>query len=86
MNDNWVTRKRPVLLERRIEFSCYEDLREFLDRAADLSESRDYYPDMNFSRTHVSITLRPEGDNNEITDDLRQYADQLDALLTTPEK
>ena len=84
MNDNWVARKRPALLERRIEFSCYEDLRNFLDRSADLSESRDYYPDMTFSRSHVSITLRPEGESEEIGDDLWEYAGLLDDLVAAP--
>lgn len=81
MSTNWVTRKRPARLERRFEFADYEATREFLDRAAELSESRGHYPDMNFSRTHVSITLRPEEDSDEVSEAMLEYAQLIDALV-----
>ncbi len=81
MSENWKRRERPARLERRIKFSDYEEIREFLDRAAELSESRGYYPDMNFSRTHVSITLRPEDDGDEVSEAMLQYARLMDVLV-----
>ena len=80
MSDLWAERKRPVRLERRIEFSEYDQTRDFLDKAADLAESTGYYPDMSFGRTHVSITLHPQGEAEEINDELRDYAKSLDEM------
>lgn len=81
MNDDWKVRKRPARLERRFEFSSYDETREFLERTADLSEAHDYYPDMSFGRTHVSITLQSEDDEAEVTDELIRYAELVDAIL-----
>lgn len=81
MSNNWVIRKRPARLERRIEFSSYEETRDFLDLAADLSESHGYYPDMSFGRTHVCLTLHPQGDKDEVSEDLLHYASLIDALV-----
>lgn len=84
MIDNWVMRKKPARLERRIEFSNYEETRDFLERAAELSEATGYYPDMSFGRTHVSITLQPQVDADEVGDELMQFAMKLDAMVPTP--
>jgi pterin-4a-carbinolamine dehydratase len=81
MSDNWVIRKRPARLERRIEFSDYEQTRDFLDRAATLAESQGYYPDMSFGRTHVCITLNPQSEADEVSEELLRYAHLMDALL-----
>jgi len=82
MSDNWITRKRPPRLERRIEFSDYEETREFLERAAELSESQGYYPDMSFGRTHVSISIQPEDSSTEeLSDELIRYAHLVDELV-----
>jgi len=83
MSSNWQPRKKPARLERRIEFSDYEQIREFLDRAANLSEKEDYYPDMNFSRNHVSITLHAKDDADEVTEDMLRYAKLVDSLVPT---
>jgi len=81
MIENWTMRKRPVCLVRRFEFSDYEQTREFLDRVAELAEREDYYPDMNFGRTHVSMTLYPQDEGDEINEAMKQYVHQIDALL-----
>ena len=81
MSDKWTTRKRPARLERRFEFSDYEETRQFLELTAELSEERDYYPDMSFGRTHVSMTLQSETDEAEVTDELIRYAGLVDAIL-----
>jgi pterin-4a-carbinolamine dehydratase len=81
MSDNWQERSRPPRLERRYLFEDYEQLRDFLDRAADLSEAEDYYPDMGFGRDYVNITIHVEDDATELSDNLRQFAVKLDALI-----
>ena len=81
MSDKWQERSRPPRLERRYLFENYEELRDFLDRAADLSEAEDYYPDMGFGRDYVNITIHVEDDATELSDNLRQFAVKLDALI-----
>lgn len=80
MSENWVIRKRPARLERRFEFSDYEQTRAFLDRAAEIAKSEGYYPDMSFGRTHVCITLQAQSEADELNDALLHYARLLDAL------
>ncbi len=81
MSSKWLVRKKPARLERRIDFSDYEQTREFLDQAADLAESEDYYPDMSFGRTHVSITIHLENDEDEVSEDMWRYAHLIDKLV-----
>lgn len=57
MIDNWVQRKLPDRFERRIDFENYELTREFLDLAADVSEKEGFYPDINFGKHHVNMTI-----------------------------
>jgi len=83
MNDTWAERKRPVRLERRFEFDNYDQTREFLDKAADLAEREDYYPDMNFAQTRVSMTLYPKDEGDVITEAMYQYAKTIDELAVT---
>ena len=83
MSENWALRKRPPRLERRFEFSNYEETRDFLDRAAELAEREGYYPDMGFSRTHVNITLYPQDEGDEVGESLMRYASLIDALVPT---
>ncbi len=80
MGLNWVERKNPVRLECRVEFSDYDETRDFLDRAAELAEKQDYYPDMSFGRTHVSITLSPQDDSGVVGEELKRYAELMDEL------
>jgi len=82
MNENWKERKRPVRLERRFEFSCYDETRDFLDLTADLSEGCDYFPDMSFGKTHVSMTLNIEEDETELSEQIIRYAESVDAILS----
>ncbi len=82
MSDQWQERKRPVRLERRYEFSSYSELRDFLDQAAELSEAKDYYPDMGFGKNYVNVTIHLEDGSEEISPEQRQFADELDKLPT----
>ncbi len=81
MNKEWSERKRPARLERRYEFSDYESLRDFMERAAELSEKQDLYPDMGFGRDYLNVTIHAE-ESEEITNTQRKFAENLDKLLS----
>lgn len=80
-NDEWNERIRPVRLEKRYEFPDYATLRDFLDRAADVSEREGLYPDMGFGRDYVNVTIHADEGGDKLTDQQRRYAKALDALL-----
>jgi pterin-4a-carbinolamine dehydratase len=80
MSDQWKERTRPPRLERKYLFDNYEDLRDFLDRAADLSEREGYYPDMGFGRDYVNVTIHVEEGEDELGEAQRRFAEQLDEL------
>lgn len=81
MTTGWKHRQKPVRLEKRVEFDDYEQIREFLEQSADYSEKEGYYPDMSFGRTFVSMTLYPESDEEELTEVVTNYADEMDKLV-----
>ncbi len=80
MNNQWQERNRPARLERRYQFKSYDNLRDFLDRAAELSEREGYYPDMGFGRDYVNITIQAEDDAKELDSTQHQFAQLLDEL------
>ena len=79
MSQAWVERKRPLRLEKRYEFDSYEILRDFLDRAAELSENQGLYPDMGFGKDYVNMTIHSD-DNEVLTDKHHELAEQLEQL------
>jgi len=81
MSDPWRERKRPLCLEGRFEFNDYESLRDFLDRAADLSEKEGYYPDMGFGKDYVNITIHANEGDTAIDDSKYEFARQLEKLV-----
>ncbi|MBF0256782.1 MAG: 4a-hydroxytetrahydrobiopterin dehydratase [Gammaproteobacteria bacterium] len=83
----WQERQRPGRLERRYLFEDYQQLRDFLDRAAALSEQHSLYPDMGFGRDYVNITIHADAEDGQLGDLHRQFAQWLDDLggyKTTP--
>ena len=78
----WQERMRPVRLEKRYEFPDYNSLRDFLDRAAEISEQDGLYPDMGFGRDYVNVTIHTDEGSDTLTQQQRQFAQKLDALLT----
>ena len=80
MSDQWEERDRPHRLERRYEFQDYRTLRDFLDRAAELSEREGLYPDMGFGRDYVNVTIHVNEGEDTLRDEQRQFAKELDAL------
>lgn len=81
MSSQWKERTRPHRLERRYEFSDYASLRDFLDRAAELSESEGLYPDIGFGRDYVNVTIHAAEGANELGDGERRFAERLDDLF-----
>jgi len=80
MASEWQERNRPKRLEKRYEFASYEELRDFLDAAADLSERESYYPDMGFGRDYVNITMHAEDGDQGLLQTQREFAGALDRL------
>ncbi len=80
MKQEWQQRDRPMRLERRYEFEDYSTLRDFLDRAAQLSEREDLYPDMGFGRDYVNITIHMEEGAETLGDQQHRLAEELDQL------
>jgi pterin-4a-carbinolamine dehydratase len=67
-------------LERRYQFVDYASLRDFLERAAELSEREGLYPDMGFGKDYVNMTIHGDDDDNTLGDQQRRLAQKLDAL------
>lgn len=80
MSQQWQERTRPVRLEGRYEFKDYSTLRDFLDKAAELSEKQGLYPDMGFGKDYVNITIHLDEGAVALGDQQRQFAEQLDVL------
>ena len=80
---SWHERKRPICLEKRLEFESYSSTRDFLDKLGDHSEAIQRFPDISFGKTYVNITLRPESEADDavLTDADRNFAAEIDALL-----
>ncbi len=83
VSSSWHERKRPPRLERRYEFPNYEALRDFLDRAAELSEREGFYPDLGFGRDYVNVTIHAAEGEDGLGDAQRRFAVELDALLAS---
>ena len=86
MNDQWQERVRPIRLERRYEFPDYQTLRDFLDRAAAVSERENLFSDMGFGRDYVNVTIHCDEGTNILGDQQRRLAEQFDALLVSQDQ
>lgn len=75
---DWQARQKPPLLTRRFDFSDYARTRLFLDDLAELSKRTGYYPDLNFGKTHVSVSISSESEN--LGEDEYSFATQTDQL------
>jgi 4a-hydroxytetrahydrobiopterin dehydratase len=84
MSDQWQERHRPPRLEKRYEFADYASLRDFLDRAAVLSEREGLYPDMGFGRDYVNMTIHVAEGSDTLDETRRRFAEDLDRLKQEP--
>ena len=82
MSEHWQERNRPARLEGRYEFKDYNTLRDFLERAADLSEREGLYPDMGFGRDYVNITIHVDDGETELAKTHHRFAQELDNLVS----
>ena len=80
MEQEWQERNKPARLERRYEFETYEELRNFLEKAADLSEEKGLYPNIGFGRSYANFTIYPSEGNDTITQAEREFAEALEKL------
>jgi pterin-4a-carbinolamine dehydratase len=80
MTHQWQERDRPPRLERRYEFSDYGRLRDFLDRAAEISEREGLYPDMGFGRDYVNMTIHSDENSGALEPLQHRLAEALDRL------
>lgn len=78
----WNERASPARLERRFEFGDYRCTREFLNKAAQLSERTQVYPDVSFGRTYVNLTLYFAPETQDADLKVRDYARELDDVTT----
>lgn len=79
--EGWREIERPASLFRRFEFADYSEVRSFLDRLAGLSKETGLYPDLNFSRTHVNVTVYGSG-GAAVDATAREFAARAGTLVT----
>lgn len=58
LDKQWKVTKRPPNITRSFEFDSYDEMRDFLDDLAELSEQEDFHPNLNFTRSQVNITIQ----------------------------
>lgn len=85
MSEQWQERNKPARLEQRYEFQDYSTLRDFLERAAGLSEHEDLFPDMGFGKDYVNITIYADENNEKLGDNHHRFAQELDKLFNVKE-
>ena len=56
-----VTPVRKPTLNWRFEFDSYSTTRAFLDKLADFSKLENFYPNINFAKTYVNVSIDDEG-------------------------
>ena len=52
---------RKPTLNWRFEFDSYAMTREFLDKLADYYKLENFYPNINFAKTYVNVSIDDEG-------------------------
>lgn len=80
LDKQWKVTKRPPNITRSFQFETYDEMRDFLDDLADLSEKEDFYPNINFTRTQVNLSIQSDAD--ELSDREFNFAEQTEALLS----
>ena len=80
--EGWRQKKRPECLEKRFEFTSYDENRDFLDLLGDFCEKVNRYPDISFGKTYANITIRPLENNEkgEISKSDYDFANKIDIL------
>ena len=76
--EGWTEVERPPSLYRRFAFADYSETRTFLDRLASLSKETGLYPDLSFTRTHVTVTVHAGG--TAVDAEARAFAARAEAI------
>ncbi len=81
--EGWRQKNRPECLEKRFEFECYEETRDFLDDLGDFCEKLNRFPDISFGKTYANLTIRPFQNNEkeEISKVDHEFANKIDLLI-----
>ena len=72
MSNGWEASRSAMT--RRYEFASYGETRTFLHRLAEYSKEQGYYPDLNFGKTHVNVSITLDNPDRSI------FAAGVDAL------
>lgn len=73
MSRGWETSQS--FMTRRYEFTSYSEMRAFLDRLAEYSKEQGYYPDLNFGKNHVNVSITSDNPERSV------FASGVDALI-----
>ena len=73
MDNGWEANQS--FMTRRYEFASYAETRVFLDRLAEYSKEQGYYPDLNFGKNHVNVSITSESPDRDV------FAAGVDALI-----
>ena len=73
MSNGWEASQSSMT--RRYEFASYAETRVFLDRLAEYSKAQGYYPDLNFGKHHVNVSISSD------SPDRSGFAAGVDALI-----
>lgn len=77
----WKVQAKPPVMSRRYEFADYVATRAFLDELAKISERCGYYPDLNFAKTYVNVSVAAR--NETLGPDEFTFACRVDALAAS---
>lgn len=80
MGQEWKEKSRPARLERRYEFESYDQLSNFLEVAARLSDREGLYPNIGFGRGYVNFTIHADEGSDVLNDSQREFASQLEEI------
>lgn len=76
----WQVQARPPVMTRRFDFPDYAATRGFLDRLETLSKETGQYPDLNFAKTHVNVSVAAR--DEALGPEDYAFAGRVDALAT----
>jgi pterin-4a-carbinolamine dehydratase len=77
---SWKESQKSTSLEAKFVFSGgYSQLRDFLDRVADINEEMDLYPNQSFGRDYASLIIYATGES--LSDQERELAHRIDAAF-----
>ena len=76
----WQVQAKPPVMTRRFDFPDYSATRGFLDRLESLSKETGQYPELNFAKTHVNVSVAAREASLGRED--YAFAGRVDALAT----